>query len=76
MTRSTAVVPTFRKVIHRKTMVVEYFPTPLNPIRLGPGLAWFWSGPDLAWFWSGPDPGRTGADQISLVPIQEGLMPI
>ena len=48
-------------------MVVEYFPTPLNPIRLGPGLAWFWSG---------PDPGRTGADQVGLVPIQEGLMPI
>lgn len=46
-------------------MVVEYFPTPLNPIRLGPGLAW-----------SGPDPGRTGADQIGLVPIQDGLIPI
>ena len=48
-------------------MVVEYFPTPLNPVWLGPGLAWFWSG---------PDPGRTGADQIGLVPIQEGLIPI
>ena len=65
--RSIAVFPTFRKVIHRKAMVVEYFPTPLNPIWLGPGLAWFWSG---------PDPGRTGADQVGLVPIQEGLMPI
>lgn len=48
-------------------MVVEYFPTPLNPIRLGP---------DPTWSRSGPDPGRTGADQIGLVPIQDGLIPI
>ena len=60
MTRSIAVFPTFRKVIHRKAMVVEYFPTP----------------PDTGPIWLVSIRRRTGADQIGLVPIQDGLIPI
>jgi len=40
MTRFIAVVPTFRKVIHRKAMVVEYFPTPPDTGPIWPGPIW------------------------------------
>ena len=49
-------------------MVVEYFPTPLAPIRLSP----IWPVP----IWPGIDPRTTGADQADLVPIKDGLIPI
>ena len=65
MTRSIAVVPTFGKVIHRTTVAVEYFPTPPDT-----GPIWLVSIRLVS------IRRRTGADQIGLVPIQDGLIPI
>ena len=56
-------------------MVVEYFPTPPDTGPIWPGPIWpgpIWPGP----IWLVSIRRRTGADQIGLVPIQDGLIPI